>query len=288
MGMKKEDYLNQPNKNLTIKVLTAEMCEWEWVVTVFKKIKDTADNGEKCVLILPNPVGSYKKIAYLINTFGVDCKHVTGFLMDEWADQDGNIAPESYEAGFMNANRRFFYGQIDEKLRMPYEQIIGPTNKNYRDYSKMIEDAGNADICLSGPGWAGHLAFIDPDVPEFKAESTEEWLQMGARVTTLHPLTIAQNSLHGCFGYSGNIANVPPKAFTIGPRDCLNSKGRLEIHSITTAGTLVAWQRMISKLVLFGPVCPQLPTSLVQMKPTTVLVSEELALPVVPDYDFGY
>lgn len=288
MATTKEDYLNHPNKNLNIKVLSAEMCEWEWAITMFKKIKDTRDNNQKCVMILPNPVSTYKKVAYLINTFQVDCSHFTGFLMDEWADQDGNIAPESYPAGFMNANRRFFYSQIDEKLRMPYEQIVGPTNKNCKDYSKMIEDAGNADICFSGPGWAGHLAFIDPDVPEFKAESTEEWLQMGARITTLHPLTIAQNSLHGCFGCSGNIANVPPKAFTIGPRDCINSKFRLEVHSITTGGTDITWQRAISKLVLFGPVCPQLPTSLVQTVPTTVLVSEQLAAPVVPDYDFGY
>ena len=288
MGMKKEDYLNHPNKNLSIKVITADMCELEWIVTMFKKIKDTADKGEKCVLILPNPAPTYQKVAYMINAFGVDCKHVTAFMMDEWADQDGNIAPESYPAGFMNANRRFFYNQIDEKLRMPYDQIIGPTNANCRDYSKMIEDAGNADVCFSGPGWAGHMAFVEPDVPEFKADSTEEWLQMGARVTSLHPLTIAQNSLHGCFGCSGNIANVPPKAFTIGPRDCLNSKERLEMHAITTGGTHITWQRMISKLVLFGPVCPEVPASLVQTKPTRVVVSEELAKPVTPDYDFGY
>jgi len=32
----------------------------------------------------------------------------------------------------------------------------------------MIEDAGGADICYSGPGWTGHVAFVDPDAPEFR------------------------------------------------------------------------------------------------------------------------
>jgi len=288
MSMKKEDYLNHPNKNLNIKVLPADMVEWEWVITMFKKIKDTADNGQKCVLLLPNPAPQYKKVAFLINKFRVDCKHVTGFLLDEWADQDENIAPESYPSGSMNACRRFFYDQIDEDLRMPYDQIIGPTNENKYDYSKMLMDAGEADLCMSGPGWAGHLAFIDPGVPEFKADSLEEWLQMGARVTTLHPLTIAQNSLHGVFGCAGNLAHVPPKAFTIGPRDCINAKERIEVHSLITSGAESSWQWMISKLVLFGPVCSELPTSLIQTVPTTVLVSEELAKPIEPDFDFGY
>ncbi len=41
------------------------------------------------------------------------------------------------------------------------------------------------------------VAFIEPDAPEFAAGSMEEWKQMGPRIVTLSPFTIAQNSLHG-------------------------------------------------------------------------------------------
>ncbi|GAJ16275.1 unnamed protein product, partial [marine sediment metagenome] len=58
-----------------------------------------------------------------------------------------------------------------------------------------IEDLGGADACYSGPGWTGHLAFIEPDAPEFEG-SLEEWKKMGPRIVTLSPFTIAQNSLH--------------------------------------------------------------------------------------------
>lgn len=39
-------------------------------------------------------------------------------------------------------------------------------------------------------------------VPEF-AGSLDQWKQMSARIVTLNPFTIAQNSLHGSFGMSG-------------------------------------------------------------------------------------
>ncbi len=39
-----------------------------------------------------------------------------------------------------------------------------PTNENIKDYSKMITETGEggADVCYSSPGWAGHIAFVDP------------------------------------------------------------------------------------------------------------------------------
>jgi len=55
---------------------------------------------------------------------------------------------------------------------------------------------------------------------------------MGPRVCTLSPFTIAQNSLHGCFGMSGNLAAVPPKAATIGPAEVIAAKNRIDIHAI--------------------------------------------------------
>ena len=41
--------------------------------------------------------------------------------MDEWADQDGNVAPESYPAGFNHSFIKYFYGKIAPDLRMKRE-----------------------------------------------------------------------------------------------------------------------------------------------------------------------
>ena len=262
------------------------------IATLFSRIKEASEKGKKITLILGNPEpDTYIPLARLINYFQVDCRNVHLFAMDEWADQDGTIAPETYQAGFAHSMLKYLVYQIDEKLRMPLENVHYPTTKNIANYSDMITECGEggADICSSSPGWTGHMAFIDP-VPDFFPEGfdpavaptkaqIDEWLNMKARIVDLHPLTVAQNSLHGVFGQSGYIADVPPKAATIGPIDVKNARERIEVHALLTNGTFSSWQRMTSRLVLHGPVTPLVPSSMLQTMKTLVLVSDELAAP---------
>ena len=251
------------------------------IATLFSRIKEAAENDRKITLILGNPEPeTYIPLAQLINYFKVDCRKVHIFAMDEWADDQGNIAPETYKAGFAHSMLKYLVYQIDEKLRMPLENVHYPTNKNISVYSKMITECGEggADICSSSPGWTGHMAFIDP-VDEFIKPTMEEYLQQEARIVTLHPLTVAQNSLHGVFGQSGYVADVPPKAATIDPVDVLNARERIEVHALLTNNTFSSWQRMTSRLVLHGPVTPLVPSSMLQLMKTQVYVSEEIAAP---------
>ncbi len=251
------------------------------IATLFARIKAASEAGKKYTMILGNPEpDTYIPLAQLINYFQVDCSKLHIFAMDEWANEDGVIAPETYEAGFAHSMLKYFVYQIDPKLRMPMENVHYPTNKNISYYSKLITEIGEggADICSSSPGWTGHMAFIDP-VPEFMPDTIEEWLDMEARIVTLHPLTVAQNSLHGVFGQSGYIQAVPPKAATIGPKDVKNARERIEVHALMTNGTFSSWQRMTSRLVLHGPVTPAIPSSMLQLMKTQVYVSDELAAP---------
>lgn len=284
------DLEKHPNPDFNIKVMMNP--HPVLIATLFARIKEASEKGKKITLILGNPEpDTYIPLAQLINYFKVDCKNVHLFAMDEWADQDGNIAPETYQAGFAHSMLKYLVYQIDEKLRMPLSNVHYPTNKNIANYSDMITECGEggADICSSSPGWTGHMAFIDP-VPDFFPEGfdpaveptkaqIDEWLNMKARIVDLHPLTVAQNSLHGVFGQSGYIADVPPKAATIGPVDVKNARERIEVHALLTNGTFSSWQRMTSRLVLHGPVTPLIPSSMLQTMKTQVLVSDELAAP---------
>jgi len=192
------------------------------------------------------------------------------------------------EFGFGHAFKKYFWSKVDPKLRQPLKQVIGPTNKNIKVYGKMLADLGGADVCYSGPGWTGHLAFIEPTAPEFAAASLEEWKQMSARVCTLHPLTIAQNSLHGSFGSSGDLCAVPPKAATIGPAEVVAAKHRVQNHALSIGGTFSSWQRLVSRLVMHGPVTPLVPESLLQTLRTDVWVSETAAANIEPRWERGY
>ncbi len=286
-AIRREDIEKHINPNLRIKVYPDADIEFVWVTDMFNRIWKASMRHETLVMILPNPNPSYRHVARLLNACQVDCRNIFAFAMDEYADESGNIASENWEFGFTHAMYKYFYYELDEKLRPPKENIIGFTNKNIHDYGKMLRDLGNADVCYSGPGWTGHLAFIEPDAPEFEA-NLEEWKTLGPRICTLSPFTLAQNSLHGSFGKSGDLSAVPPKAATIGPAEVIASKYIVDTHAITVHGTSTSWQRLMTRLVLHGPVTPRLPQSIIQTLKADVLISETNAQNIETDWAKGY
>lgn len=285
--IRREDITKHPNPDYRIQVFPDSEIEFRWLTDMFHRIKTSADEGRTCVLITPQPYRRYSLLAHLINLFRVNCRHLHTFNMDEYASDDGRIAPEDWPCAFHYTMLNFFWARIDPELRPPKEQIHGLSNENLADYGKMLEDLGGADCCYSGPGWTGHLAFIEPDAPEFDAD-LEEWKTMGPRIVTLSPFTIAQNSLHGSVGMSGDLWAVPPKAATIGPAQVIAAKHRIDVHSITIDGSQASWQRLITRLCLHGPVTPKVPTSLLQTLRTDVWVSESIARDIEPMWDKCY
>ncbi len=285
--IRKADFTKHRNPEFRIRLVPDADVEFLWIADMFHRIKSAADEGRRLVMIAPNPWPSYAKVAYLINKFHVNCRDLWTFNMDEYANEHGRIAPETWEFGFMHAFKKYFWSEIDTALRPPEGQVNGPTDENIGDYGKMLADLGGADICYSGPGWTGHLAFIEPDAPEFDAD-LEEWKRMGPRVCTLNPFTIAQNSMHGSFGAAGDLSAVPPKAATIGPAEVIGAKHRIDLHAIRVDGSRVSWQRMTTRLVLHGPVTPRLPASILQTLRTDVWVAESAAEDIEPRWDIGY
>ncbi len=286
-AIKAEDMDKHPNPDFKIHVMPADEIESVLVTDIFQRILASDRDDQRVVMILPNPVPTYRKVAKLINACRVNCRNLWAFAMDEYANEKDETAPEDWPFGFTYAMLHNLYYQIDEDLRPPREQFVAPNTKNINDYSKMIEDAGGADICYSGPGWTGHLAFVDPDAPEWDAP-LEQWKKMGTRISTLSPFTIAQNSMHGSFGKSGDLTAVPPKAATIGPLDVINAKHRFDMHAISVHGTTTSWQRMITRLCLHGPVTPKVPGSIHQELRTDCYVSTIAAQNIEPDWEKGY
>ena len=276
------------NPNIFLEVLRNDEFETVMIADMLKRIIDSDRYDKQVVMIMCNPNPTYRKVAYMLHELKVNCRNVKFYMMDEWADEDGNIAPLSYKAGFGNAFERFMVSQIMD-LGFKYENFIYHSNETTPKYSKMLEDDGEADIVYSGPGWPGHLAFIDP-VDDWFKPTMEEYLEQGAKVASLHPLTIAQNSLHGGFGCSGDISRVPPKGAMMGPRDAMKAKNVLDMHGITTAGSEVTWQRLTSRLCIFGKPSQHTPASILQLrdKPTHMIMSESLAATIQDDEFFQY
>ncbi len=275
-------------KNMKISVVRGEDVRMFMIGDMVKRIVESDINNKQVNLIMCNPCPTYRTIAHILNELKVNCRNVKFYMMDEWADEDGNIAPLSYKAGFGYAFTEYMLKNI-KNLGFKEENFIYHSAKNTPIYSKMLEDDGEADAVYAGPGWPGHLAFIDP-VEDWYKPTMEEYLAQGAKVASLHPLTIAQNSLHGGFGSSGDISKVPPKGAMMGPRDAMKAKFVLDVHALSTAGSQVSWQRLTSRLCVFGKPSQEVPASILQLRenPTHVVFSENAAATIQRDEFFQY
>jgi len=238
---------------------------------------------KRLTAIFPNQWPAvYGAVAEMINKYRVNCRNVHAFAMDEWADEDGRVAPLTFGAGLGYSFLHHFYYKIDADLRPPLEQwhVFTEENKGDNIYSSQIEACGEggADVVYSATGWPGHTAFIDPGVKEFQADTLEAFCQLGSRLTTETPLTICENSLFATMGASGDVWAVPPRAVTIGPRDIVRARERLEVHNFVNPGG-DSWQRMISRIELYGPISMECPASIMRLGKGTCYVSEAIAKP---------
>jgi len=282
------DITKTSNPNLKITVIKDSDFSFMNVMSVFLRIKEAADHGNRLVLILPQQDPMLARVAYLINKNRVDCRNLYTFNMDEWADQDGNVAPETYPFGFLYAMKHNFYARLDKSLRPPEDHIQGPTTKNLSSYGKMMEDLGGVDCCYGGIGWSGHIAFIDPDA-EFKAP-LEEFVKMGPRIVTLNPITVCQSSIFEDVGAGGDWSAIAPRAATIGPAQVIGARLRSSWNAFTIpwlpmgsgGNNPVSWQRFTVRLALHGPVTPQCPASILQLGKSEVFITESVASDLTP------
>jgi glucosamine-6-phosphate deaminase len=264
--IRREDITTHPNPDFNIGVIEHHDAFYRAFADDFiNRIVAAREAGENLVAILPvGPVPQYTIAARIINERRIPLKHVHTFNMDEYADEDGKTAPISWIGSFQRAMWDNFLGRIDSELRPPDRQIHFPTNDEIATYSAQIEDAGGADVCYGGIGWAGHIAFWEPHLGLEFAGDMNAYRSAGARLVELHPMTVMQNALHS---FGGDWSWVPPMANTIGPRDILGARHR----SFWLDGDLgggYSWQRFIARLVAHGPVSEFVPGSMLQQSRT--------------------
>jgi len=247
---------------------------------LFDRIYRSDVEDKKTVIVFPNSWKTiYTAVAEMCNSFNVSARNIHCFCMDEYADEDGNVAPITWFRSLGGHFLNEFYLKFREDLRPPLSQIHYYTNENLSSYSDMIEEAGDggADLILSATGWVGHTAFIDPNTKKFKADNLEDFLKIKAGFVDNHRLTVIQNS-----GGGSGLWHTPRYSVSIGPYDVINARDHLERHDLGNVGGYSSWERMISRLQLYGPVCMEVPASIYQLTKGTIYVSEDMARPILP------
>ena len=266
----KEKLTEHPNKDFKIRIIEdANSFYTAFALDIVERIKSSLESGKRFVGIFPvGPMPQYEIAAEIINKLRIPMHHVHTFNMDEYADEDGNTAPKNWVGSFQRAMWENFFLKVEPSLRPPESQIHFPTKDVIKDYGKMIEDVGGADVCYGGIGWCGHIAFWEAHLGEEFGDDIESYKKAGPRCVELHPMTIMQNALHS---FSGDWSWIPPKANTIGPAQIIGSRDR-SFWLDGYIGGGVSWQRFIARLVAHGRVNTFVPGSILQTVPGTYTI----------------
>jgi glucosamine-6-phosphate deaminase len=261
-AIRRSELANHPNPDFRIAVVDDPGAFYRaFAEDIVLRIRAASEEGRDYVGIFPvGPMPQYDIAARIINGERLSCRHVHTFNMDEYANEDGVTAPVTWAGSFQRTMIESFFHRIDPDLRPLEENIHFPTREKIGDYSAMIEDLGGADVCYGGIGWCGHIAFWESHLGFEFGGDIDAYMQAGARLVELHPMTIMQNALHS---FGGDWSWVPPKANTIGPREIMGARHR----SFWLDGDLgggVSWQRFIARLVAHGPVSEFVPGSILQ------------------------
>ena len=204
------------------------------------QIRNAREAGQKLAMILPvGPMGMYRWVVYFLKEWNVPCDHLSGFNMDEWSDEHGNVLAATHAGSFENAMVKAFYGPLG-KLTVPPRQRFFARKELLPIFGEQIADikkAGGKLITVYGIGRAMHIAFWEP---HFAAEYPTEaaWKADEYRLAAkLHPLTIEQNAITS---FKSRTTLVPAFANTIGPGLSRNRITRLEGRRGTFPGDDVA------------------------------------------------
>ena len=84
------------NPNIKLEVVRDAVVGDYMVADMVQRIVDSDRYDRPCNLVMCNPCPTYITVAHILQRLKVNMRNVKFFMMDEWADEDGNIAPLSY------------------------------------------------------------------------------------------------------------------------------------------------------------------------------------------------
>jgi hypothetical protein len=114
------------NPNISLEVWRSDECEMAMITDMVKRIIESDRENKNVSLVMCNPCPTYRKVAYMLQQLNVNMRNVKFYMMDEWADEDGN-AP-----AIMDAEGKNFYAvweAVEQDVTVEYYYM--DTDGNY-------------------------------------------------------------------------------------------------------------------------------------------------------------
>jgi glucosamine-6-phosphate deaminase len=202
------------------------------------------------------PLGIYEQLVNWYQKGDIDFRDCRSVNLDEYC----GISPEDPQSYHYYMFENFFkHVNFQPKNIWIPNGLANDIEAECACYDKAISDFGGIDLQLLGLGNTGHIGFNEPD---------QCFDKMTHRVE-LRPQTIIDNSR-----FFKSMDEVPKYAITMGIKAIMQAK---KILLVVNGGN----KSEILEKVLFGPVTPEVPASILQLHPNVIVIADEEALSTI-------
>lgn len=209
-----------------------------------------------CVLGLAtgsSPIGTYQELVGRYDKGDLDFRKVRSVNLDEYKGLPKDSSQSYY---YFMYNNFFKYININPENTNVPDGMEPDSEKECSRYNHKIESLGGVDLQLLGLGHNGHIGFNEPD-------------DVFAKLT--HCVDLQESTIEANKRFFDNIDDVPRQAYTMGIKTIMQAKKILLIVS-------GAEKADILRDVIYGPITPQVPASILQMHGDVIIVADEAAL----------
>ena len=197
--------------------------------------------------------GIYEQLVEWYRKGDIDFSSVSTVNLDEYVGLDG-MNEQSYRY-FMKQHLFSHINIKEENCHLPDGMADNIEDECIR-YDRLIEQLGGIDMQLLGIGENGHIGFNEPD---------EAFEQM------THCIRLKEGTIEANSRYFASKEEVPRRAVTMG------IKAIMQARAIVLCASGAKKAEILNK-VLYGPVTPEVPGSVLQMHPRLIVVADEEAL----------
>lgn len=210
------------NSKIPVRVMETEPDMMEEIAELMAvTIEQNNAKGEKTVIICPvGPIGQYPIFAKKVNDRNIDLKNCWFINMDEYLVGDDETIPYENPLSFKATMDRVLYSQIRAELLMPESQRLFPQPKKEAEIDELFDTLGKVDLCLTGVGINGHIAFNEPPKAT-DAITDEEYKNCGTRCADIATETIVNN---GANKLRGALDIFPKRCITLGMKQLLKAR----------------------------------------------------------------
>ena len=254
------------NSKIPVRVMETEPDMMEEIAELMAAtIEENNAKGEKTVIICPvGPIGQYPIFAKKVNDRNIDLKNCWFINMDEYLVGDDETIPYENPLSFKATMDRVLYSQIKAELLMPETQRLFPQPKKEAEIDELFETLGKVDLCLTGVGINGHIAFNEPPKAT-DAITDEEYKNCGTRCADIATETIVNN---GANKLRGALDIFPKRCITLGMKQLLKARV-LKVYLYCN------WQWGIMRKMALEDESRFMPVSFLQSHPNAEMVITE-------------